>query len=109
MTSRRWHALLGLLLFVVGTLGSPTLDALVFDHHHHHDAAVHIEAAETDAHGERCVLGTMATPVTPADPPVACGRFEAVLVPASLRAPDAPITTRLATSALGPRAPPVRA
>jgi hypothetical protein len=108
MTARRWHALMGLILFVVGTLGSPALDALVFDHHHHH-AAAHIEAAETDTHGERCVLGTMATPVTPADPPVVCGRFEAVFVPASMRAPNGPIPTRLATSALGPRAPPARA
>ncbi len=108
MTRRRGHALLGLLLFVCGTLGSPNLDALFFDHHHH-DAASHIEAAESDAHGERCVLGTIATPVTPADPPVACGRFEAVRCTASQRAPDAPTTSRLASSVLGPRAPPARA
>lgn len=108
MTTRRWQALLGLLLFVVGTLGSPTLDALVFDHHHH-DAAAHVEAADSDAHGERCMLGTMATPVTPADPPVACGRFEAILLPASERAPTAPASTRVASSPLGPRAPPARA
>jgi hypothetical protein len=105
---RRWRALFGLLLFVGGTLGAPTLDALVFDHHHH-DAAAHVEAAETGAHGERCVLGTVATPVTPADSHVACGRFEAVLLPASARAPDGPPTTRIVTSALGPRAPPARA
>lgn len=108
MNRRRWHALLGLFLFVVGTLGSPTADALVFDHHHH-DAAAHVEAAEPDAHGERCVLGTLATPVTPADSPVACGRFEAILVPASQRAPAAPVTTPVASSVLGPRAPPARA
>ena len=108
MTTRRWRALLGLLLFVLGTLGSPSLDALVFDHHHH-DAATHIEAAETDAHSERCVLGTLATPVTPADSPVACGRFEAVLLPLSARAPEAPVASRVASSGLGPRAPPARA
>jgi hypothetical protein len=108
MTRRRWRALLGLLLFVAGTLGSPSLDALFFDHHHH-DAVAHIEAADTDAHSERCVLGTLATPVTPADPPIACGRFEAVLVPAGERAPSTPVTTRVASSVLGPRAPPARA
>jgi len=104
----RGRALLGLLLFVLGTLGSPSLDALFFDHHHH-EAAAHVEAAETDAHSERCVLDTMATPVTPADPPVVCGRVEAVLVVASQRAPHAPVTTSSGSSVLGPRAPPARA
>ena len=108
MNTRRARALMGLVLFVLGTLGSPTLDALVFDHHHH-DAAAHIEAAETDAHSERCVLGTMATPVTPADSPVACGRFEAVLVATSQQAPAVPVTSPLASSVLGPRAPPAHA
>lgn len=108
MIIHRGGALVGLLLFVLGTLGSPSLDAIFFDHHHH-DAAAHVETADADAHGERCVLGTMATPVTPADSPVVCGRFEAVLQVASGRAPDAPITTRSASSVLGPRAPPARA
>lgn len=108
MITQRARALIGLLLFVVGTVGSPSLDALVFDHHHH-DPTAHVEVAETDAHGERCVLGTMATPVTPGDSPVACGRFEAVLVATSQLAPEAPITSPLASSVLGPRAPPARA
>lgn len=105
MTTRQGRSLAGLLLFVLGTLGAPSLDALLFDHHGH-EVASHVEAAPGDAHGERCVLGTLATPVTPADSPVACGRFEAVLVPTSERAPALPIPSRDARSALGPRAPP---
>lgn len=108
MSTRRRRAVAGLLLFVLGTLGSPSLDALFFDHHHHETAA-HVEAPETDAHGERCVLGTVATPVTPADSPVVCSRFEALLVAASQRAPHAPVTTSGDSSVLGPRAPPARA
>ena len=91
-----------------GTLRAPGLDALFFDHHSH-EVVAHVEAANGDAHGERCILGTIATPVTPAEPPVACGRFEAVLVASSERAPAAQIAIQIATSSLGPRAPPTHA
>lgn len=105
MKSRRTRALLGLLLFVLGTIGVPAFDAWVL-----HDTPLaniaHVESLENDCHAERCVLGAPATPAAPATQPVATGRFIPAHFTSPPVAPRQVVRLRLSSSVLGSRAPP---
>ncbi len=105
MIPRRLRAVLGLLLFLGGPVGTPILDGLLF----HREAAAqvpHIEAADSDCHGERCVLGAHAIPALLTVPAVA-----PAAVPILRAANDPPpaqshTPARRCDPATAPRAPP---
>lgn len=107
MSRQRSRALLGLLLFVVGTLGVPAFDAWLLHDVPQADVA-HVESPDTDCHAERCVLGAPTTPGTPADPPITTGRLTLAFFAAPFAVPSQIALGRFPGSVLGSRAPPVR-
>lgn len=107
MISPRGRALLGLVLFVLGTLGVPAFDAWLLHDVPQADIA-HVESPENDCHAERCALGAPTTPATPASSPIATGRLSPARFAPPPAAPARLVLPRHSSSVLGSRAPPAR-